>query len=113
MMQVKAPDDPFLPTVGPNGDSRATRAHWLHPRGRDRVVTHEQSGRCEPTRSKQNIRERWPEAEKRPSSLNSLAIRTPEPARTAERQQSKPTTRRHKGADYRKTTAPETCCERF
>ena len=62
---------------------------------------------------KQNIRERWPEAEKRPSGLNSLAIRTPEPARTAGRQQSKPTTRRHKGADYRKTTAPETCCERF
>ena len=54
----------FLPTVGPNGDSRAARAHWLHPRGRDRVVTHEQSGRCEPTRSKQNIRERWPEAKK-------------------------------------------------
>ena len=71
----------------------------LHPRGCDRVVTHERTGRCEPARSQQNIRERWPEAEKRPSSLNSLAIRTPEPARTAGRQQSKPTTRRHKGAD--------------
>ena len=45
------------------------------------------------------LRERGPEAEKRPSGLTSLAIRTPEPARTAGRQQRKTTTRRHKGAD--------------
>ena len=76
--------------TAPTGYTREGVIAWLLTNGLESV---------NPRVASKILRERGPEAEKRPSGLTSLAIRTPEPARTAGRQQRKTTTRRHKGAD--------------